>query len=191
GAYGQQHVLRRGPCALLRWDDTLLLLRPARWLRIERPLCDDAHAAPRAGRGRGRRGRKAPEGRGSRVRRSGHDGGRATQRPPLTPASPGLASKSEMSRLERTTILDARAVSRALQHMAVAVLELAHGTDDLVLIGIQRRGVELAERIARLIEKEKGVLVPRGALDITLYRDDLQTVGPKPVIGETRLPGDL
>src|SRR2546427_193020 len=96
-----------------------------------------------------------------------------------------------MSRPERTTILDARAVSRALQHMAVAVLELAHGTDDLVLIGIQRRGVELAERIARLIEKEKGVLVPRGALDITLYRDDLQTVGPKPVIGETRLPGDL
>ena len=68
-----------------------------------------------------------------------------------------------MSRPERTTILDARALSRALQHMAVAVLELAHGTDDLVLIGIQRRGVELAERIARLIEQEKGVLVPRGA----------------------------
>src|SRR6266571_804797 len=192
GAYGQQHVLRRGPCALLRWDDTLLLLRPARWLRLERPLCDDAHAAPRAGRGRGRRGRKAPEGRGSRVRSSGRDGGRVLLgSPPLTPASPGLASKSEMSRPERTTILDARAVSRALQHMAVAVLELAHGTDDLVLIGIQRRGVELAERIAKLIEQEKGVLVPRGALDITLYRDDLQTVGPKPVIGATRLPGDL
>ena len=109
----------------------------------------------------------------------------------MTRESPRLASKPEMSRPERTTILDARALSRALQHMAVAVLELAHGTDDLVLIGIQRRGVELAERIARLIEKEKGVLVPRGALDITLYRDDLQTVGPKPVIGETRLPGDL
>ncbi len=91
----------------------------------------------------------------------------------------------------RTTILDARALSRALQRMAVEVLELAHGTDDLVLIGIQRRGVELAERIAKLIEKEEGVLVPRGALDITLYRDDLQTVGPKPVIGETRIPGEL
>src|SRR5437870_10999007 len=96
-----------------------------------------------------------------------------------------------MGRPERTTILDARALSRALQRMAVEVLELAHGTDDLVLIGIQRRGVELAERIAKLIEKEEGVLVPRGALDITLYRDDLQTVGPKPVIGETRIPGDL
>ena len=91
----------------------------------------------------------------------------------------------------RTTLLDARAMSRALQRMAVAILELAHGTDDLILIGIQRRGVELAERIANLIEKEEGVDVPRGALDITLYRDDLGTVGPNPVIGETRLPVDL
>lgn len=92
---------------------------------------------------------------------------------------------------ERLTILDARAMSRALQRMAVEILELAHGTDDLVLIGIQRRGVELADRIARLIEKDEGVSVPRGALDITLYRDDLGTVGPNPVIGETHIPGDL
>jgi pyrimidine operon attenuation protein/uracil phosphoribosyltransferase len=74
--------------------------------------------------------------------------------------------------------------------MAVELLELS-GTDDLVLVGIQRRGVELAERLARLIEKDEGVVVPRGALDITLYRDDLETVGPRPVVGETRLPGDL
>jgi pyrimidine operon attenuation protein/uracil phosphoribosyltransferase len=96
-----------------------------------------------------------------------------------------------MSRPDRTIILDARAMSRALQRMAVEVLELAHGSDDLVLIGIQRRGVELADRIAKLIEKDEGVVLPRGALDITLYRDDLETVGPKPVIGETRIPGDL
>ena len=96
-----------------------------------------------------------------------------------------------MPRSDRTILLDARAMSRALQRMAVEVLELAHGTDDLVLIGIQRRGAELAERIAKLIEKDEGVLLPRGALDITLYRDDLETVGPKPVIGETRIPGDL
>ena len=57
-----------------------------------------------------------------------------------------------MSRPDRTIILDARALARALQRMAAEVLELAHGTDDLVLIGIQRRGVELAERIAKLIE---------------------------------------
>jgi pyrimidine operon attenuation protein/uracil phosphoribosyltransferase len=83
-------------------------------------------------------------------------------------------------------------MSRALQRMAVEILELAHGTDDLVLIGIQRRGVELADRIAKLIEKdEAGSQIPRGALDITLYRDDLGAVGPKPVIGETHIPGDL
>src|SRR6266550_2521688 len=96
-----------------------------------------------------------------------------------------------MPRSERTTILDARAMSRALQRMAVEILELAHGTDALVLIGIQRRGVELAQRLAKLIEKEEGVTVPQGALDITLYRDDLQTIGPRPVVGETHLPGDL
>ncbi len=84
-------------------------------------------------------------------------------------------------------------MSRALQRMAVEIVELAHGTDDLVLIGIQRRGVELAERIAKHIEQEAGSAaeIPRGALDITLYRDDLETVGPKPVIGETHIPGDL
>jgi len=96
-----------------------------------------------------------------------------------------------MTRPDRTTILDARALSRALQRMAVEVLELAHGTEHLVLIGIQRRGVELAARIAKLIEDDEGVVIPRGALDITLYRDDLQTVGPKPVIGPTHIPGDL
>jgi len=96
-----------------------------------------------------------------------------------------------MTRPVLTTILDARALSRALQRMAVEVLELAHGTEHLVLIGIQRRGVELAARIAKLIEEDEGVVVPRGALDITLYRDDLETVGPKPVIGPTHIPGDL
>src|SRR2546422_649795 len=111
--------------------------------------------------------------------------------PPLNPQGRQLPSNPEMSRPERTTILDARALSRALQRMAVEVLELAHGTEHLVLIGIQRRGVELAERIAKLIEEDEGVVVPRGALDITLYRDDLETVGPKPVIGPTHLPGDL
>jgi len=92
---------------------------------------------------------------------------------------------------DRSILLDARAFARALQRMAVEILELAPAADQLVLIGIQRRGVELAERLAQMIEKDEGVSIPRGALDITLYRDDLETVGPKPVIGETRIPGDL
>ena len=96
-----------------------------------------------------------------------------------------------MAAADRTVILDARALARALQRMAVEILERAPEARDLVLVGIQRRGAELAERLAGLIEKDEGVRVPRGALDITLYRDDLETIGPKPVIGETRLPGDL
>jgi pyrimidine operon attenuation protein / uracil phosphoribosyltransferase len=90
-----------------------------------------------------------------------------------------------------TTLLDARAFARALQRMAAEILDLAGGTGGLVLVGIQRRGVELAERLAGIIERQQGAPIPRGAIDITLYRDDLELVGPKPVIGETRLPGDL
>jgi pyrimidine operon attenuation protein/uracil phosphoribosyltransferase len=91
----------------------------------------------------------------------------------------------------RTTLLDAQAVARALQRMAHEVVDMAGETDRLVLVGIQRRGVELADRIGAILEREHGVAVPRGALDITLYRDDLQTIGPRPVIGETRLPHQL
>jgi pyrimidine operon attenuation protein / uracil phosphoribosyltransferase len=91
----------------------------------------------------------------------------------------------------RTSLLDARAVSRALNRMASEIVEKCHGTEGLVLVGIQRRGVQLAERLARLIEQAEGHPVPSGKLDITLYRDDLQAIGPRPVVGETRLPGDL
>src|SRR2546425_8228882 len=129
------------------------------------------------------RGNSPSNGRDCRRQRAGGAGGQ-------TASNPGIFLSTFSSEI-RTQVLDARAMSRALQRMAVEILEVAHGTDDLLLVGIQRRGVELAERIATLIEKDEGVAVPRGALDITLYRDDLGTVGPKPVIGETHLPGDL
>jgi pyrimidine operon attenuation protein/uracil phosphoribosyltransferase len=90
-----------------------------------------------------------------------------------------------------TTLLDARAIQRALQRMASEVVERCGGTADLLLVGIQRRGVELAERIGALIEGAEGTAVPRGKLDITLYRDDLQAIGPRPVVSETRLPPSL
>jgi pyrimidine operon attenuation protein/uracil phosphoribosyltransferase len=91
----------------------------------------------------------------------------------------------------RDAVLDARGVERALQRMAKQIVEFAQGTDRLLLVGIQRRGVELAERLAGVIEAAEGGVVPRGALDITLYRDDLQTIGPRPIVGETRLPDHL
>ena len=91
----------------------------------------------------------------------------------------------------RSSLLDARAIKRALDHMAKDIIDLAGDTNRLVLVGIQRRGVELAERLAGLISEKTGNNVERGALDITLYRDDLETVGPRPLVGRTHLPGDL
>jgi pyrimidine operon attenuation protein/uracil phosphoribosyltransferase len=90
-----------------------------------------------------------------------------------------------------SVILNARAVARTISRMADEILERNDGTDRLMLIGIQRRGVQIADRIAEVIKEREGVDVPRGALDITLYRDDLQTVGPRPVVGKTHLPGAL
>jgi pyrimidine operon attenuation protein/uracil phosphoribosyltransferase len=84
--------------------------------------------------------------------------------------------------------MDDRALARTLARMATEIIERAQGTEGLVLVGIQRRGVELAARLRALIAQSEGVQVPWGKLDITLYRDDLQTVGPRPVVGETSLP---
>lgn len=88
----------------------------------------------------------------------------------------------------RTPLLDERAIARALSRMASEIVERCGGTDGLVLIGIQRRGVELAVRLQRHIAQAEKASVPVGKLDITLYRDDLQTVGSRPIIGETSLP---
>jgi pyrimidine operon attenuation protein/uracil phosphoribosyltransferase len=92
---------------------------------------------------------------------------------------------------KQTTLLDARALERTLRRMADEILELNGGPESLILVGIQRRGVQLAQRIAHVMKEGDGVEVPRGALDITLYRDDLQTVGPRPVVGPTDLPWDI
>ena len=91
---------------------------------------------------------------------------------------------------DRRSIMDPPAVERALARMADELLRLAGGvTESLVLVGIHRRGVELADRIADEIERSAGHPIATGSLDITLYRDDLMVVGPRPVIGQTRLPG--
>ena len=81
---------------------------------------------------------------------------------------------------KQTTVLDARALDRTLRRMADEIVELNNGTDDLVIVGIQRRGVQLAARLVSFIRQEEDVEVRQGALDITLYRDDLQMVGPRP-----------
>ena len=90
-----------------------------------------------------------------------------------------------------SVIFDTRALERTLRRMADEIVELNDGTDGLIIVGIQRRGVQLAQRIVSLIAEREKVTVPQGALDITLYRDDLQTVGPRPVVGPTNIPVDI
>ncbi len=99
-----------------------------------------------------------------------------------------IISGTRMADQERITLMDEAAVQRALSRMAREIVERNDGTTDLVLMGIRRRGVELAQRIRESIEAEEGVAIATGALDITLYRDDLMAIGPRPVVGESTLP---
>ena len=89
-----------------------------------------------------------------------------------------------------TRILTADDVSRVLRRLAHEIIEAHQGAHDLVLLGIQTRGVPLARRLAELIGQIEGTEVPYGALDVTLFRDDLAQRGPKP-LGETRVPVDV
>jgi len=75
--------------------------------------------------------------------------------------------------------------------IAHEIVENNRGVGDLVLVGIRKRGVPLAERIAGLIQGFEGVDVPVGALDITLYRDDVQMIASNPVVGNTEIPVDI
>jgi pyrimidine operon attenuation protein / uracil phosphoribosyltransferase len=93
-----------------------------------------------------------------------------------------------MADTERSTLLDARATERVLARMAREIVEHVGDLDKLVVMGIHRRGVQLAEWMAAEIGREETMEVATGTLDITLYRDDLMQIGPRPVVGQTRLP---
>jgi len=84
--------------------------------------------------------------------------------------------------------MDAPAVEQAVSRIADEVVRLAAGATELVLLGIHRRGVQLAALLAAQIRERSGLALATGSLDITLYRDDLMVVGPRPVVGQTRLP---
>jgi pyrimidine operon attenuation protein / uracil phosphoribosyltransferase len=87
-------------------------------------------------------------------------------------------------------VMDADRMSRALTRIAHEILERNRGLDELALIGIRTRGVPIARRIARALKEINGDDVPTGALDITLYRDDLMRhpVGPQPLVRRTEIP---
>ncbi len=92
---------------------------------------------------------------------------------------------------EKAEIIDAEGLRRIITRIAHEIVERNKGVADLVLVGVQRRGVPLADRIAERIREFEAADVPRGSLDITLYRDDLSQVGPQPVVGGTQMPVDI
>jgi pyrimidine operon attenuation protein/uracil phosphoribosyltransferase len=86
--------------------------------------------------------------------------------------------------------MDADRIARTLTRIAHEIVERNKGVDGLALVGVRTRGVHIARRLARILKQISGDDVPTGALDITLYRDDLMRhpVGPQPVIRRTEIP---
>ena len=92
---------------------------------------------------------------------------------------------------EKERLMSAGDMDRVLMRMASQIVENNPDLSEVVLVGIRRRGVPLASRLATKILEMDGVTVTTGALDITLYRDDLSTVGDRPVVNRTELPGNV
>ena len=91
----------------------------------------------------------------------------------------------------KSKIIDEDGVRRAITRIAHEIIEKNKGTANLLLVGIRRRGVPLAERIQKCIDEFEGIKVPLGILDITLYRDDLSMIDFKPVVHETAIPVNI
>jgi pyrimidine operon attenuation protein/uracil phosphoribosyltransferase len=86
---------------------------------------------------------------------------------------------------QKAQLMSASEIERTLVRLAHEIVEKNGGVEELGLVGIRRRGVPLAKRLGKLIERIEGLPVPVGTLDITFYRDDLSTLGPKPVVQES------
>ncbi len=96
-----------------------------------------------------------------------------------------------MKKLRKAIVLDTSQLHRTVTRIAHEIIERNGGTRDIILVGIRNRGVPLAERIAKAIESFEGSSVPVGALDITLYRDDIQMISPNPLVGKTEINEDI
>lgn len=91
----------------------------------------------------------------------------------------------------KASIMDEMAVSRALKRISHEILEHNRGSENVCLVGICRRGVPLAERLAANIAEIEGKTLPVGQLDITLHRDDVASRSDEPVVGKTAIPFDI
>lgn len=92
---------------------------------------------------------------------------------------------------KKAEIMDEAAMTRAIKRIAHEIIEHNKGTENLMLIGIQRRGVPLAGRIGELIMQEEYVTLPVGTLDITFYRDDLSLLAEHPQVKGTDIPANV
>src|SRR5947207_8033604 len=95
-----------------------------------------------------------------------------------------------MPETKSAVVMEADRIARTLTRIAHEIVERNKGVDDLALIGVRTRGVHIARRLARSLREITGDEVPTGALDITLYRDDLMrhAVGPQPLVRRTEIP---
>ncbi len=96
-----------------------------------------------------------------------------------------------MTLKEKAEIVDADGLRRIVTRIAHEIVERNKGVEDLILVGIRRRGVPLASRMATKIREFEGQAPYEGSLDITLYRDDLSTVSHQPVVGSSEIPVDI
>lgn len=92
---------------------------------------------------------------------------------------------------EKSQLMSASEIDRTLVRLAHEILEKSEDLSRLALIGVRRRGVPIAQRLAAKIESIEGQKIPVGVLDINLYRDDLTTVGAAPVVNATDIPFDI
>ena len=88
---------------------------------------------------------------------------------------------------EKAQLMSASEIERTLVRLVHEIIEKNNGAVDLAIVGIRRRGVFLAQRLGQMIERIEKKPVPVGTLDISLYRDDLSTVGPKPIVQKTEI----
>ena len=88
----------------------------------------------------------------------------------------------------KAQLMDEPAMNRALMRISHEIAEKNKGVDDVVLVGIRRRGEPIAQQIRRNIEKIEGVCVPCGSIDIGFYRDDLRPLSDAPLVRRTELP---
>lgn len=89
------------------------------------------------------------------------------------------------------TLMSSVDMERALVRIAHEIVERNKGAEHLVLVGMQTRGVPLAQRLATTIKNLEGVAIPVGSLDISLYRDDLSSLELKPILHRTDVPTDI